>query len=465
MIGMSEEHAVRQVDINAANLAAALEDGFANFCRQGKVRVRDSIAVRHRNAQAGVLADNGGDVQTIALNASFTNPALDATTLGGADARGEAREFDIDDVDNGGASDLGAFELTTEATGKETPSLIVTTIEDSYDATDGLTSLREAVVFANSQAGADTITFAAGGQGLIRLTEGEIAITEALTVNGAGAVTITGDAADDDVTVAGDITDVAATGASQLYDNSRIFNSTADLTLDGLTLTGGRIVAYNAYGGAVRSEGSLTLSNTVLAGNSTYSVFGAGTGAFANGDINVSNSLIENNISTGSIVGGAGVASAAEITITDSAIRGNETAGKGGGVFAGGDITITNSEISDNTAGTRGAGIYAYDNVTLVSSVLSGNSAVYLGGGAFIQEKLTAINSTIEGNTSTGELSGGGGASAALLEQAIQVLDPLLFEVVPLADLDRVLEVRARALALEDRDQEAIHPVTQLLVA
>ncbi len=56
-------------------------------------------------------------------------------------------------------------------------------------------------------------------------------------------MTITGDAAGDDVTDAAGITDVAASGARRLDDNSRIFDASAALTLDGLTLTGGRTTA------------------------------------------------------------------------------------------------------------------------------------------------------------------------------------------------------------------------------
>jgi hypothetical protein len=56
-------------------------------------------------------------------------------------------------------------------------------------------------------------------------------------------VTITGDALGDDVTGPGAITDVEASlagGNDRLDDNSRIFDATADLTIDGLTLAGGR---------------------------------------------------------------------------------------------------------------------------------------------------------------------------------------------------------------------------------
>jgi Ca2+-binding RTX toxin-like protein len=67
---------------------------------------------------AGVLADNGGPVQTIALKHDLSNPALDRSdnTAPANDARGAAR-FDWLGItnSNGSAADLGAFELQNAA--------------------------------------------------------------------------------------------------------------------------------------------------------------------------------------------------------------------------------------------------------------------------------------------------------------------------------------------------------------
>ena len=126
-------------------------------------------------------------------------------------------------------------------------------------ADSGAGSLRQAVIAANANAGADTIVFAAAFNSeagdTIRLTGGEIAITDALTIDGGAGVTITGDAAGDDLTLAGGITDaVASRAAGVLDDNSRIFNSTAgSLSLNGLTLTGGA-APLNGAGGAILSS-------------------------------------------------------------------------------------------------------------------------------------------------------------------------------------------------------------------
>ena len=93
---------------------------------------------------SGVLADNGGPVETIALNPDLANPAIDSGTgalptevaLGidvdgdgtieatpiSVDARGFARDVDFDGF--GGTPDLGAFEQQNDV------DLLVTTLDD-----------------------------------------------------------------------------------------------------------------------------------------------------------------------------------------------------------------------------------------------------------------------------------------------------------------------------------------------
>ena len=109
------------------------------------------------------------------------------------------------------------------------------TVTNANDS--GAGSLRQAVLDADGTARADTIVFGAGFDGgaedVIRLTGGQIRIREALTIDGGDGVTITGDAAGNDRTDADGITEVAASGARRLDDNSRIFDARAALTLDG----------------------------------------------------------------------------------------------------------------------------------------------------------------------------------------------------------------------------------------
>ena len=126
--------------------------------------------------------------------------------------------------------------------------------------------------------------FTGGANSLIRLTDGEFRIFDSLTIDASAAidVTITGDANGDDITNAAFITDLGESlGLSgflndPLDDNSRVFvagrfGSDIDLTLAGLSLTGGVDNGFNFYdgGGAIHfdSPGQLTLTDTIVSGN------------------------------------------------------------------------------------------------------------------------------------------------------------------------------------------------------
>ena len=82
---------------------------------------------------------------------TLANPALDA-----ADPA-DAPPFDQRGLPRDATPDIGSFEL--EGT-PPSSDLVVTTLADVVDATDGVLSLREAIGEANARAGADTITFA-----------------------------------------------------------------------------------------------------------------------------------------------------------------------------------------------------------------------------------------------------------------------------------------------------------------
>ncbi len=181
--------------------------------------------------------------------------------------------------DNGNTGSGGALTASgiVNIDVQEQRSLIVTTLNDVVDAFDGKTSLREAIAFANSgdadgiDGNADTITFASGLSGTIRLGDtdgdkstaydsslGTLQVTQALTINGDGRITITGDRAGDDTLRDGtDITDIFATAASERDDNTGLLFTSANLTVQGLTLTGG---VSSGNGGAV----GMTLASNYL---------------------------------------------------------------------------------------------------------------------------------------------------------------------------------------------------------
>ncbi|WP_146348482.1 choice-of-anchor Q domain-containing protein [Falsiphaeobacter marinintestinus] len=96
----------------------------------------------------GLLADNGGPVQTIALSADPTNPALDSgddTAAPATDATGQAR-FDVPGLSNNGDNicDLGAFELVlvTVFTGDgDANEIFGTEFSDAIYGNDGFDNL------------------------------------------------------------------------------------------------------------------------------------------------------------------------------------------------------------------------------------------------------------------------------------------------------------------------------------
>jgi fibronectin-binding autotransporter adhesin len=352
--------------------------------------------------RAGLLADNGGPTKTILIKAD--GPAVDAGGATGVpiDQRGLERVV-------GMAVDLGAVELG--AGPAEPGSLNVTTALDVV-ANDGLTSLREAVLFANFKPGTDTITFDAsvfdGEAGdVIRLTSGQIEITEALTIAGsAGGVTITGDANGDDVTRAGAITDVDASGAARLNDNSRIFDATVALTLDGLTLTGGRTIADREAGGAVRARAA-TLTNSIISGNSTAGDASSGGGVEGVYGVTLTNSVVSDNRTSGDRSYAGGIHGWG-VMLTSSTVSGNSTTGssaKAGGIYGVVEVNVVNSTVSGNSTagdGASGGGIEGY-RVSLTNSTVSGNNTTgrdAIGGGVYSNYySAYLINSIVLGNT------------------------------------------------------------------
>ncbi|RCW89620.1 hypothetical protein DFP92_1233, partial [Yoonia sediminilitoris] len=176
---------------NSANVAGAAEiGGLSAVTATNSITgangetVADVFAGPDPLTGGGLLGDNGGPVQTIALKADATNPALDAgddTVAPATDATG-AERFDIANVGNDGMGfgDLGALELQPE-----TRSLVVTTSEDVVDAIDDVTSLREAIAYADSLAGEDTITFdLAEGERTIILGGSELVLFSDVTIDG-----------------------------------------------------------------------------------------------------------------------------------------------------------------------------------------------------------------------------------------------------------------------------------------
>ena len=226
----------------------------------------------------------------------------------------------------------------------------------------------------------------------------------------------------------------------------RIFavSNTGDLTLDNVTVSGGRKLSIKGggvyslgvvaitnnstisgnraeYGGGVyNSYGVLTITDSTITGNKAGSGGGVATD---NGTLTITNSTISNNTaSTGLGYGdGGGVFSKAvsasyPTSIVGSTITGNR-ARFGGGVYALNTgnlspVTIDGGTISQNTAFLSGGGIYNYaGSVAITNSLVVANNKAKYGGGIYNRSgELSIDNSTVSNNTATGRtFSGGGG--------------------------------------------------------
>ena len=142
-------------------------------------------------------------------------------------------------------------------------SLEVDTLADESngDYSSGDLSLREAIGLANgSVASEDIITFAAtltaAGPGTIRLTHRELRILDSVSINGPGALLLSIDASASDPTP-----DVNDGNGSRVFniDDGVYFGSPIEVSVSGLTLTGGDIRGPFG-GGAILNRENLNVS-------------------------------------------------------------------------------------------------------------------------------------------------------------------------------------------------------------
>lgn len=312
-------------------------------------------------------------------NQSISSGALQ--TDGDADGDG-----DVDSTDNG--IRVAQFGLNyTNWPSSEPGMILVSTATDESDAnyTYGDVSLREALLIAAANAGADTIVFRQDlWDSTLTLTAGQLVVGSDVTIAGPGA---------DRLSISGN-------------DASRVFSISdgVEAAIRDVTLTEG--LATNGNGGAIFSLGDLRLERVV-----------------------VSDSLA--TVVSGNINGwGGGVFSdKGDLTIIDSTIEYNE-AYKGGGVVkqrgASGEVLeINGSTIAYNLAAPSTGNVHAYGGgliiygfsemeASVVNSTISNNSAVYAGGIIAIGDSalnVEIVNSTIAQNDAYGEspMAGEGG--------------------------------------------------------
>jgi hypothetical protein len=280
----------------------------------------------------------------------------------------------------------------------------VDTLEDTVDLTDGHTSLREAIFATNILSGLDTIEFSpaltTNGPTKILLTQGELRITDDLTINGPGAELLTIDASGSDPTP----------GVSD-GKGSRVFNvddaqpEFSEVTVSGLTLKGGD---SSARGGAILTSESLSIVGCTIRDNVSRlgEANGGGIAAILRDGANfsISHSFVFNNRATGR---GGGlfldVGENCAATIDNTRILENESS-SGGGIYVVnslGDVSICNSTLTGNTVQLSGGAIYAAGEIAVERSSIDGNSAGLSGGGVQHTSPgaLTLVESEVENNS------------------------------------------------------------------
>jgi hypothetical protein len=256
--------------------------------------------------------------------------------------------------------------------------------------------LRAAIQEANALAGPDVISLPAGFHSLALAgasedadATGDLDITDALTITGAGAAT----------------TFVDGSGLDRVFDVDPA-GAGIDVSISGVTVQYGLAPqqGLTSLGGGIQNHGRLRLSGSSVVNNRGVALdtFGGGL-CNDGGTVEIDDCTVGDN----QAVSGAGVynGSGGTLTLRRSTVSGNSAGAYGGGISTVGVLTVENSTISGNTS-FYGGGIYAYiaGSATLVSCTVTRNRATW-GGGLSVSGSLTLKNTIVARNTADG--SGG----------------------------------------------------------
>ena len=263
---------------------------------------------------------------------------------------------------------LASLSLTTPEAAAE-GSLIVNQSDDAGDGVcgDGTCTLRDAVLAANAEPDANTITFDfAAGPHTINLSSAAAGPGLRHDNPGAGLGSLT-----------------VRRNAS---DPFRIFTVAAGATvaISGLTITDGAatlgITSCNS-GGGILNMGTLTLTDSTVSGNSAH-YCGGGICNWSSGSAQVINSTVTGNYSDNR---GGGIGNRqGTLTVRNSTVSGNSSLFYGGGVWnywSNVAVSVTGSTVNGNHTGDSGGGIFSEGRLTVTSSTVSGNTSNGHGGG------------------------------------------------------------------------------------
>jgi CSLREA domain-containing protein len=274
---------------------------------------------------------------------------------------------------------------------------------DDPPAPDGICqpgdcSLREAIIAANFNPGADTILVPAGIYRLKRFTvQDELQIADEVTIKKTGN---------------GSTAIVDAGGAA---NTMRAFDIFAKTTLIDIGVRNGQPLAEGAEGVAkgggirIRPGASLTMTGGFVSNNTAAGTGpGGGGGIYSEGTLTLNKVLVENNNIEESF--GAGINTGIGVASINNCVIRNNTGGFGGGLSGNGAMHLDSSLIRANTGFGGAAYVQACGSFSAVSSTISGNTST--GGGGAIRTRngsVFLLNATVTNNLAQGF---GGGIAA-----------------------------------------------------
>src|SRR5262245_4492430 len=239
----------------------------------------------------------------------------------------------------------------------------VNTVLDDATPGNGKQSLREAITRANAHPGADTILLPAGvfkiaitGGEVNPTTTGDFDITDALTIQGAGA----------------GLSAVDGQQLDRVFDISGTAPSSIQVVLQGLTVRNG--LAAEDGGGVRVANADLVVRDSAVVGNRAALSGGGISNVVAPGTGNVTlvRTTVARNVS-GIFGGGLCVIGASTLIVQDSTVRRNANNSGGGGISAT-TAMLANCTVSGNTSGNSSGGGITATTANLTNCTVIGNT-------------------------------------------------------------------------------------------
>lgn len=296
--------------------------------------------------------------------------------------------------------DAGAYQATSTINNTFSRTFVVDENSDLVDGnySPGHLSLREAVLLANADTGSDLITFAPTlTNKTIRLSQGELAIKNSVTIDGSTATNLT-------------ILQTTNDNHSRVFDLAGATGN-AQVTVKSLTIGGGGTRAAggsgnDGKGGAfyVANNYQLTLTNDTISGDSADT----GGAIYNDGGLISTNVIYSGNSAT--LGAGGAIAGIGSTSSTQDTFDTNTATGNGGAIAAGNSLTLSNDTFKSNSSASGNGGAVYSDSpaITLTSQTDSFTNNKAVNGGAFY---LAAGNWNSTRDTfTTNTASGSGGA-------------------------------------------------------